>query len=40
MEPDEITEWKWFPLNNIPKPIFFPTEKILKNYTAKQVYKH
>jgi len=40
MEPDEITEWKWFPLDNIPKPIFFPTEKILKNYTGKQIYKH
>ncbi len=32
MEPDEITEWKWFSLNDLPSPIFFPSEKILKNY--------
>ena len=32
MEPDEITEWKWFDLNNLPSPIFFPSEKILKKF--------
>lgn len=40
MEPDEITEWKWFPLNKLPSPIFFPSEKILKNYFDKKIYKH
>jgi len=34
MEPDEITEWRWFDLNNLPSPIFFPTGKILKNFLA------
>ena len=32
MEPDEIVEWKWFDLNNLPGPIFFPSEKILKKF--------
>jgi len=36
MEPDEITEWKWFDLNNLPTPIFPPSEKILKKYFEKQ----
>jgi ADP-ribose pyrophosphatase YjhB (NUDIX family) len=40
MEPDEITEWKWFDLNNLPKPMFFPSEKIAKNYLAGKIYKH
>lgn len=40
MEPDEITEWGWFPLDELPSPIFFPSEKILKNYLDKEIYKH
>ena len=40
MEPDEMTEWKWFSLNELPSPLFFPSEKILKNYSDKKVYKH
>ncbi len=40
IEPNEITEWRWFELNNLPSPIFFPTEKILKNFIDKEVYKH
>jgi 8-oxo-dGTP diphosphatase len=35
MEPDEITEWRWFELNNLPSPIFFPSEKIIKNFLDK-----
>ncbi len=35
MEPDEITEWKWFDLDNLPRPIFFPSGKIIKNYLTK-----
>src|SRR4030042_7145007 len=27
-EPDEITKWEWFDLNNLPKPLFSPSEKI------------
>jgi 8-oxo-dGTP diphosphatase len=36
MEPDEITEWKWFKLNDLPSPIFFPSKKILKKYLQKR----
>ena len=38
MEPDEITEWQWFDLNNLPEKIFFPSAKVLKNYRANTVY--
>jgi 8-oxo-dGTP diphosphatase len=31
-EPDEIVEWRWFSLDNLPQPIYFPSEKIIKNY--------
>jgi 8-oxo-dGTP diphosphatase len=37
-EPDEITEWKWFELDNLPSPIFFPSKEVLDNYTAKKIY--
>lgn len=40
MEPDEITEWRWFDLGSLPSPIFFPSEKVLKNYFNKTIYKH
>jgi 8-oxo-dGTP diphosphatase len=40
MEPDEITEWKWFDLNNLPDPVFFPCTKIVKNYLSNKIYKH
>ena len=39
MEPDEITDWKWFDLDNLPSRIFPPSEKILKNYLSKQIFK-
>ncbi|GAI12720.1 unnamed protein product [marine sediment metagenome] len=38
-EPDEITKWRWFSLNELPSPLYFPSEKILKNYLAKKIYK-
>ena len=40
MEPDEIVEWRWFPLDKLPTPIFFPSEKVLKNYLDKTIYKN
>ena len=40
MEPDEITEWRWFSFDNLPKPIFFPAEKVIKNYLDKEIYKN
>lgn len=38
MEPDEITEWRWFDLNNLPERIFFPSREILENYAAGEFY--
>lgn len=32
MEPEEITEWRWFKLNRLPSPIFPPSEKIIKKF--------
>ena len=39
MEPDEITKWQWFDLNNLPSPLFSPSERIIKNYLAKKIYQ-
>jgi len=36
MEPDRIVEWRWFSFDNLPAPLFFPSEKVLKNYLAKE----
>lgn len=36
MEPDEIIEWKWFDLDNLPSPMFFPSEKAIKNFINKE----
>lgn len=38
MEPDEIVEWKWFPLNNLPSNIFEPSRNVLNNYLSKRFY--
>lgn len=38
LEPDEITEWGWFDLNELPNPIYFPSAKVLENYKAKKFY--
>jgi 8-oxo-dGTP diphosphatase len=38
MEPDEIVEWKWFDLGDLPKPIYLPSEQVLKNYLSKKIY--
>ena len=39
MEPDEITEWKWFSLNSLPELIYPPSLKLIKNYLNKEIYK-
>jgi len=37
-EPDEIVEWQWFDLNDLPKNLFFPSAKILENYKLNKFY--
>jgi len=38
MEPDEITEWKWFASKDLPKNIFPPSKKVLENFKLKRFY--
>jgi 8-oxo-dGTP diphosphatase len=38
MEPEQITKWDWFDLSNLPKPIFFPSQKVLDNFLNKTLY--
>ena len=38
MEPDEIVEWQWFGLDDLPTPLYFPSEKIIENYRKKLFY--
>jgi len=38
MEPDEITEWKWFDLDNLPDNIFPPSKKVLENYAQNIIF--
>lgn len=37
-EPEQITEWHWFPLNALPLPIYFPSAKVLENYKQNKFY--
>lgn len=39
MEPNEITEWHWFDLEELQSPLFFPSEKIIKNFLAGKIYQ-
>ena len=32
MEPDEITDWKWFALHKLPHNMYFPSKKIIECY--------
>jgi hypothetical protein len=32
MEPDEITEWQWFDLNDLPSPRYFPSFEVIENF--------
>lgn len=38
MEPDEITQWKWFSPRELPENIFQPSAKILKNFKLKRFF--
>ena len=40
MEPEEITEWKWFKLAEYPLNIFPPSGKIINNYFDNIIYKN
>lgn len=38
MEPDEMTEWNWFDINNLPDPMYFPSLEVIENYLEKKFY--
>lgn len=38
MEPDEITTWKWFDLDKLPKKIFSASKKTIDCYLQKKFY--
>lgn len=38
-EPDEITEWKWFELNQLPEKVFPPSKYVLERYLDQTFYK-
>lgn len=38
MEPDEITEWKWFELNSLPGKMYFPSQNVINNYLSGNIY--
>ena len=37
-EPDEITEWGCFDLDDLPSPLFLPSAEILDNYKLNRFY--
>jgi 8-oxo-dGTP diphosphatase len=39
MEPEEITEWRWFSLDSLPERVFPPSAKIIKNFLGKTIYR-
>jgi len=38
MEPDEIVEWSWFSLDELPEKMYPPSLKIVKHYMKKVIY--
>ena len=36
MEPEKEDEWKWFPLDNLPKNLYSPSEKVINIYLGKK----
>lgn len=38
MEPDEITEWKWYNLDNLPERVFSPSAKVIKAFLDSKIY--
>jgi len=38
MEPDEITEWRWFSLDQPPSPIYPASQQVLENFQNKRFY--
>ena len=37
-EPDKLIEWKWYPIDNLPTPLFGCTENYLESYKTGKSY--
>lgn len=37
-EPDEITKWEWFSLQDLPSPLYFPSREVIENYKQGKFY--
>lgn len=38
MEPDEMIEWRWFDLKDLPHPRYFPSFMVIENYLQNKFY--
>jgi len=38
MEPEEITEWRWFTLDKLPEKVFPPSQEVLDHYASGKIY--
>jgi 8-oxo-dGTP diphosphatase len=38
MEPEEITEWKWYNLDSLPEKVYPPSLKMIKAYLNNKIY--
>jgi 8-oxo-dGTP diphosphatase len=38
-EPDKISCWKWFEMDGLPEPMYFPSERIIKNFKEDVFFK-
>lgn len=38
MEPEEIVEWRWFPLDQLPEKVFSPSMKTIECYLKQKFY--
>ncbi len=38
LEPDKVESWKWYDLDNLPSPIFYPAQTIIDSYKSGKNY--
>ncbi len=38
MEPDEITKWDWFNLNDLPNPMYKSSQKVIDHFLSNKIY--
>lgn len=40
MEPDTITKWDWFDIDNLPTPLFNLSQRVIDNYKSGKIYNN